>query len=140
MDDHDLLIAPDPTTVASNVDTDRYTDVSEGPLSGSESAEECLPLLEEGEEEEFDDAHSTLGIVRGLSPVAEVSPQAGMLESELDTALFRLSTLTDELTEVEESIVKSKQTKLSLTPKLTPGKSLPIIPSKVYSLHILSVE
>lgn len=93
-------------------------------LSGSESLEEQLPT----EEEEFDDAHSTLGRGRGLSPVAEVSPEAasmgsteslnkncGVLESELDTALSRLSTLTDELTEVEESIEGSRQTKLTET-------------------------
>ena len=131
MEDDDLLFTPDPT-VASNPDTERYTDASEGDLevlSGSESPEEHLLTTEE---EEFDDAHSTLGMGRGLSPVAEVSPEAGsmdsteslnkncgVLESELDTALSRLSTLTDELTEVEESIVESTQTKLTETVTLT---------------------
>lgn len=90
---------------------------------------------EEEEEEEFDDAHSSVGMVRGLSPVVEVSPEAaslgssesldkncGVLESELDTALSRLSTLTDELMEVEESIVESRQTKQTETVTITSRK------------------
>ena len=86
---------------------------------------------EEEEEEEFGDASSALlqtGLqFRGLSPVAEVSPEVAStgssesldkhtnIESELNMALSRLSTLTDELNEVEQSVLESRQIKVTET-------------------------
>lgn len=127
-DEEQEMVTPD-LTVSSVPGPDVYTEASEGDTqaSGDESG---------GEEygEEFDDAHSTLSVLhlqgRELSPVAEVSPEAISrgsteslnrncvdLESELNTALSQLNTLTNELNEVEveESILESRQTKMTET-------------------------
>jgi hypothetical protein len=111
-DEDQEMFTPDLTVPDAEV---VFVDASDG--TGDESG---------GEEfgEEFDDAHSTLSVAhgRGLSPVAEVSPEQILgsseslnrntedLESELNTALSRLSTLTNELTEVEVSVLESRQT------------------------------
>ncbi len=64
---------------------------------------------------------------RGLSPVPEVSPELGSagsteslnksqtLEMELNVALSRLNSLTNELTEVEVSVLETRQTKVTET-------------------------
>lgn len=127
------MFTPDLTT-SSIPDTDMYMDASEREGGLQASGDES----EGGEEygEEFDDAHSTVALshlqCRGLSPVAEVSPEAVSvassesldnnyldLESELNTALSRLNTLTDELTEVEVSVLESMQTKITETVTIT---------------------
>lgn len=115
-------MTPDPT-VGSNADTDPYIDASEGE-----------PDYQTDDGEEFDDARTTLPpdspppvCGRGLSPVAEVSPEVASvssmeslenhrdIEADLNTALSHLSTLTNELNEVEESILESRQTKITET-------------------------
>ena len=121
------MVTPE-LTVSSIPDPDIYMDASEGDTqaSGDESGGEVYG-------EGFDDAHLTLSASRlqgrELSPVAEVSPEVLSmgstpestnrncvdLESELNTALSRLSTLTNELTEVEESVFESRQTMIPET-------------------------
>lgn len=124
------LLTPD-LTVSSNADTDMYMDASEGEAEMEASGDESG-------EEGFDEAHSTLHLDishlqgRELSPVAEVSPEAVSigstesldrncvdLESELNIALSQLSNLTVELAEVEQSIVGSRQTKITETVTIT---------------------
>lgn len=125
------MLTPDTATVSSNGDTDLYQDASEGEghLSGEES--------ESDYGEQYDDANSGLSpqvVCRGLSPVVEVSPEvvsigsaeslegevsAGVedLESELNSAMSKLTVLTSELDQVsvEESVLESRQTKYTET-------------------------
>lgn len=110
------LVTPD--SACSSPDSEQYTEASEG---------ETIP--EDEEEDEYSDTHSALhpGLHqqrRGLSPVAEVSPEAASaaesiesvdnLELELNTALSQLSDLKDELV-LEESLLESQQTRITET-------------------------
>lgn len=125
-------MTPDRDTVASNADTDLYVDASEGEGQGSVEEEES----DGNYGEEFDNARSSLHldspppICRGLSPVAEVSPEVASmgsteslekrcvdLETELNTAMLKLTTLTDELAQVEQesTTLECRQTTLSET-------------------------
>lgn len=133
-DDSELLVTPDLITVSSNADTELLAESGGEEVSGDESGEDYG--------EKFDDDRSMVhpDLHRGLSPVVEVSPElasvgsaesldknTGDLESELDTALTRLTTLTDELTEVEEAVLESRQTNVkeivTMSPEVIPGES-----------------
>lgn len=125
LNENQEVFTPD-LTEGSNPDL--YMDAWEGEAgleaSGDENVEECG--------EEFDDARSTLSRQR-LSPVAEVSPEAVSissmesleqrncvdLESELNAVMSQLGNMTDELTEVEVSVLESKQTKMTETVTIT---------------------
>ena len=142
-EDDDMLFTPDNTTVVSAGDTDQYVDASEG--EGHASDEES-----EGDfEDKFDEASSSLRVDspltvhRGLSPLVEVSPEVASvgsteslerscvdLETELNTAMSRLSTLTGELAAVEESVTESRQTKHTET----------VVTAPVVSSHSKTLE
>lgn len=119
-----LLVTPDLMTSRSPPDSDQYTEGEVSPQSSQDDEEE----------DEFDDAHSNLHlelpVCRGLSPVAEVSPELASMGSnesvnnskelaELNTAMSRLSSLTSELIEVEDTVLESRQTKVTETVTIT---------------------
>lgn len=113
-----------------------YMDASEGEgeLSREESEEEYVAKYDDPDHDACSSLHSDASrtVARGLSPVVEVSPEVASigsteslektcvdLESELNTAMSRLSSLTGELAQVEESVLESRQTKLTETVMIT---------------------
>lgn len=128
------LVTPDPIS-SHNLDTYSYNEGEVDQVSPDE--------YDSGDEPpQFDDAHLNLPYVdsvmppcRGLSPVAEVSSELASaestesirncqdLETELNAALSRLNSMTNELEEVEEAVLESQQTKVTET--VTIGASLP---------------